>query len=71
MDDTLEESVNDSSVVHLDYLSSYAANKGVTREQAEADIAAMKPRKLAKKQKRHRKDIKECGYIVSYIHIKL
>ena len=71
MNDTLEESVNDSSVVHLDYLSSYAAQKGVSREQAESDIAAMKPRKLAKRQKRHRKDIKECGCLVSYIYMKL
>ena len=64
MDETMDESVDRSDRIFLDFLSSYAASKGLTKEQASVELSTLKPKKLLKKKKRHRKDIKEWGYMI-------
>merc|ERR1739838_49798 len=58
MDETMDESVDRSDRIFLDFLSSYAASKGLTKGQASVELSTLKPKKLLKKKKRHRKDIK-------------
>ena len=55
----MDESVDRSDRIFLDFLSSYAFLKGLTKEQANVEISTIKPKKLLKKKKRHRRDIKE------------
>ena len=64
MDETMDESVDRSDRIFLDFLSRYAASKGLTKEQANVEISTLKPEKLLKKKKRHRKDIKDWGYMI-------
>ena len=59
MDETMDESVDRSDRIFLDFLSSYAFSKGLTKEQANVEISTIKPKKLLRKKKRHRRGIKE------------